>query len=247
MATTAQGSDIDRAKGWAKKFLADWKAGTGGGNGRGRNAAPRAPKATSAHMLSQRDSWPAHVRAMGEQPPASPPGDRPGGNGNLCLTHARRNLLILGPPRSEKTAGVLTPAILCHPGPVVSTSTKADVLRATGLVRARLGRVWHYSPDGGETPPGCHGASLVTDPAVCQVVIGDRSGQGHGRHLRAIQQRELGLLPHQGRGHDRCTAPCGRARRQADDVAAYGPSTVSGASSKRPRRSLIRASRPTPR
>ena len=26
MATTAQGSDFDRAKGWAKKFLADWKA-----------------------------------------------------------------------------------------------------------------------------------------------------------------------------------------------------------------------------
>jgi hypothetical protein len=77
-----------------------------------------------------------------------------GGNGNLYLTHARRNLLILGPPRSEKTAGVLTPAILSHPGPVVSTSTKADVLRATGLVRARLGRVWHYSPDGAETPPG---------------------------------------------------------------------------------------------
>ena len=77
------------------------------------------------------------------------------GDGNLYMTHPRRNLLILGPPRSEKTAGVLTPAILAHPGPVVSTSTKADVLRATGLVRARLGRVWHYGPDGAETPPGC--------------------------------------------------------------------------------------------
>ena len=78
-----------------------------------------------------------------------------GGNGNLYLTHPRRDLLIVGPPRTLKTAGVLTPAILGHPGPVVSTSTKADVLWATGLVRARLGRVWHYSPDGAETPPGC--------------------------------------------------------------------------------------------
>jgi hypothetical protein len=36
VATTAQGSDFDRAKGWAKKFLADWKAGTDGRGGRGR-------------------------------------------------------------------------------------------------------------------------------------------------------------------------------------------------------------------
>jgi type IV secretion system protein VirD4 len=78
-----------------------------------------------------------------------------GDSGNLILTEPRRNLLILGPPRSQKAAGVLTPAILSHPGLVVSTSTKADVLRATGLVRARPGKVWHYSPDGGETPAGC--------------------------------------------------------------------------------------------
>ena len=106
-------------------------------------------------MLGGRDSWPGLVQDMGQNPQLRRLVIGTMGNGNLCLTHPRRNLLILGPPRSEKTAGVLTPAIVGHPGPVVSTSTKADVLRATGLVRARLGRVWHYSPDGAEAPPGC--------------------------------------------------------------------------------------------
>jgi len=155
VATTAQGSDFDRAKRWGKKFLADWKAGTSDGNGRGRSAAPQSPQGDIGHMLSQRDSWPGLVRAMGQNSQLHRLVIGTAGDGNLYMTHPRRNLLILGPPRSEKTAGVLTPAILAHPGPVVSTSTKADVLRATGLVRARLGRVWHYGPDGSETPPGC--------------------------------------------------------------------------------------------
>ncbi len=34
MATTTQGSDFDRFRRWGKKFLADWKAGAGNGNGR---------------------------------------------------------------------------------------------------------------------------------------------------------------------------------------------------------------------
>jgi len=188
VATTTQGSDFDRVKGWGKKFLADWKAGTnnGSGNGRGRSAAPQSPQGDIGHMLSQRDSWPGLVRAMGQNPQLHRLVIGTTGDGNLYMTHPRRNLLILGPPRSEKTAGVLTPAILAHPGPVVSTSTKADVLRATGLVRARLGRVWHYGPDGSETPPGCV-ELLVADSGLGQVVISDRLGQGHGRHLRAIQ------------------------------------------------------------
>ena len=38
---------------------------------------------------------------------------------------------------------------------MVSTSTKDDVYRATAIVRARNGRLWHYNPLGGETLPGC--------------------------------------------------------------------------------------------
>jgi type IV secretion system protein VirD4 len=76
------------------------------------------------------------------------------GRGDFVYTEARRNLLMLGPPRSDKTAGVLVPLIISAPGPVVSTSTKDDVLRATGLARARLGTVWHFGPAGGAAPPG---------------------------------------------------------------------------------------------
>ena len=154
MATISQQSDFERAKGWAKKFMADWKAGTGGRTSRGQTAN-QGPTGDIAYMLGRRGCWPAHVSAMGQTSQLHRSVIGTGRNGNFRLTHARRNLLILGPPRSGKTAGVLTPAILSHPGPVVSTSTKADMLRAMGLARARLGRVWHCSPDGSETPPGC--------------------------------------------------------------------------------------------
>ena len=134
-----------------KKFFKEWQDSAGGG------AHQRPGEYTSdiGRMTNVWDPWPSQIRAMSQQGNLHKLVIGAGENGNLITTEPRRNLLILGPPRSEKTAGVLIPAILSHPGPLVSTSTKADVLRATGLVRARLGRVWHYSPDGGETPPGC--------------------------------------------------------------------------------------------
>ena len=155
MAHPMQESDYHRITRWGKKFIADWKAGADNGNGRAGSAPHRGVQGTIAYLLAQRDPWPACVRMMGQNSQQHRLVIGTLGDGGLYATHPRRNLLILGPPRSEKTAGVLIPAILAHPGPVVSTSTKADVLRATGLVRARLGRVWHYGPDGGETPPGC--------------------------------------------------------------------------------------------
>ena len=157
MATTSQGSEFDRAKRWGKKFLADWKEGSGNRTGRGQSQAGGASwqPGDVGEMLARWDCWPHLVEAMARngQLHRLVIGTE-GANGALAMTEARRNLLILGPPRSDKTAGVLTLSILAHPGPVVSTSTKADVLRATALVRSRLGRVWHYSPDGSETPPG---------------------------------------------------------------------------------------------
>src|SRR4051812_31023779 len=48
------------------------------------------------------------------------------------LTASRQqSVLVLGPPRSGKTSTVICPSILIAPGPVVSTSTKLDVLHAT--------------------------------------------------------------------------------------------------------------------
>lgn len=61
---------------------------------------------------------------------------------------AGRAVLLLGPPRSGKTSGVIIPAIVSHTGPVVSTSTKPDVFRATRPARAVDGQVWVFNPTG---------------------------------------------------------------------------------------------------
>ena len=63
-------------------------------------------------------------------------------------SRAERAVLVLGPPRAGKTSGVIIPAVIAHPGPVVSTSTKADVARATRPVRSRGGRTWLFDPTG---------------------------------------------------------------------------------------------------
>ena len=55
-------------------------------------------------------------------------------------------VLLLGPPRSGKTSGVIVPSLLAHTGPAVSTSTKPDVLQATAGARSGLGDVWEFSP-----------------------------------------------------------------------------------------------------
>jgi type IV secretion system protein VirD4 len=74
-------------------------------------------------------------------------------------TRPDRHLLVIGPPRSGKTSSVIIPAVLCAPGPVVTTSTQLDVFQATALSRS-LGvspanRLWVYDPTGTEeTPPG---------------------------------------------------------------------------------------------
>jgi type IV secretion system protein VirD4 len=59
-------------------------------------------------------------------------------------------VMVLGPPRSGKTSAVMIPAILSAPGPVISTSTKLDVMSATRLARAELGQVWLFDPAGTE-------------------------------------------------------------------------------------------------
>jgi type IV secretion system protein VirD4 len=64
-------------------------------------------------------------------------------------------VLVLGPPRSGKTSSLIIPSVLAASGPVVSTSTKIDVLQATAAARSRFGRVWLFDPSGTEpVPPG---------------------------------------------------------------------------------------------
>jgi type IV secretion system protein VirD4 len=57
-------------------------------------------------------------------------------------------VLVLGPPRSGKSSAVMVPAMLAHPGPALSASTKPDVLAATIAARSRLGCAWRFDPTG---------------------------------------------------------------------------------------------------
>jgi type IV secretion system protein VirD4 len=76
-----------------------------------------------------------------------------GDDGQWRFARPERAALLLGPPRSGKTSGVIIPAVLAHTGPVVVTSTKPDVARATARARARDGRVWMFDPTGTSHPP----------------------------------------------------------------------------------------------
>jgi type IV secretory pathway TraG/TraD family ATPase VirD4 len=83
--------------------------------------------------------------------PALPPsgvylGVAQGGRGRW--SRAGRAALVIGPSQSGKTTSVIIPTLLHYPGPVVSTSTKPDVLSATMSARWERGRVWQFDPTG---------------------------------------------------------------------------------------------------
>ncbi len=64
-------------------------------------------------------------------------------------------VMVLGPPRSGKTSGVIVPSIVAAPGAVVATSTKPDVASATAAIRRGLGPCLLYDPSGTVPPvPG---------------------------------------------------------------------------------------------
>ncbi|HEX3796226.1 MAG TPA: TraM recognition domain-containing protein [Acidimicrobiales bacterium] len=70
-------------------------------------------------------------------------------------TSPERSMLVLGPSRSGKTSSLVIPNILLAEGPVVSTSTKPDVMQATSPPRAHKGWNFLFDPSGEiECPPG---------------------------------------------------------------------------------------------
>jgi type IV secretion system protein VirD4 len=76
-----------------------------------------------------------------------------GDDGQWRFARPERAVLLLGPPRSGKTSGVIIPAVSAYIGPAVVTSAKPDVARATARARARDGRVWMFDPTGTSRPP----------------------------------------------------------------------------------------------
>lgn len=79
------------------------------------------------------------------------------GGGDLGAVWAtpERSVLVLGPPRSGKTTSIIVPSVLAANGPVVSTSTKPDVMMFTAAARNRAGETFLYDPSGTvERPAG---------------------------------------------------------------------------------------------
>jgi type IV secretion system protein VirD4 len=60
----------------------------------------------------------------------------------------QRSTLVLGPSRSGKTSSLVIPNLLLAQGPVVSTSTKSDVMDATSWTRQRDGWCFLFDPSG---------------------------------------------------------------------------------------------------
>ncbi|MHB8695020.1 MAG: type IV secretory system conjugative DNA transfer family protein [Solirubrobacteraceae bacterium] len=88
--------------------------------------------------------------------------------GSWRYSRSERAVLLLGPPRSGKTSGVIVPTVIGHPGPVVSTSTKPDVLADTHAARLRFGRVWVFDPTGSSAATLPAGVSeLRWSPVTC--------------------------------------------------------------------------------
>jgi len=103
------------------------------------------------------------------------------GRGRLVIgTHQRRpvamearhSLLVLGPTQSGKTSGLAIPAILEWPGPVVATSTKADLIADTIGWRSHLGAVHVFDPTAVTSYP----ASQWTPLAGCDTWPGATRG-----------------------------------------------------------------------
>ncbi len=68
--------------------------------------------------------------------------------GRLIASERRASVLVLGPSQSGKTTGLVVPALLEWPGPVLSTSVKSDVVHDTHTARANRGTVHVFDPTG---------------------------------------------------------------------------------------------------
>ena len=114
------------------------------------------------------------------------------------------HLLVMAPPRTYKTA-FLADVILRYPGPVIATTTKADIHALTSAVRAELGPVHVFNPQhiGGVAVhlPLVPGRRLPgpghRDPPRRRVRVRRLPEGRRGRHLLVRQSHRLParLLP----------------------------------------------------
>ncbi|MBO0687556.1 MAG: type IV secretory system conjugative DNA transfer family protein, partial [Candidatus Dormibacteraeota bacterium] len=112
-----------------------------------------------------------------------------GGSSFLAGTR-EDSVAVVGPPRVGKTAGLLIPQALLWAGPLVSTSVKPDVLRASAARRLELaagfgGSIEVYAPTASEPVEGLQPLRWspldgCQDPTVCQLRVLSMVGAAGG-------------------------------------------------------------------
>lgn len=138
----------------------------------------KAAAADAGHgpKFEKRSTTSLFTRSTGESPVTSNLPARPGGyfgftdRGATVTASPRGAALVIGPPASGKTQGVIMPSVAFAPAACVSTSMKAEVLAATMAARQQRGRCWLFDPGGGPPPAGVIG--LRWNP-LCDVVDWD--------------------------------------------------------------------------
>jgi type IV secretion system protein VirD4 len=131
--------------------------------GLGRPIAPRVrgrqPQAGSATWASPRELGVLRVRRP--QPGRVILGRTSGAFGRLLAAEDCHSVLVFGPPDSFKSTGLVIPAILEWTGPVLATSVKPDVIRATRAHRERRGHVVVLDPLGTSVLAGARWTPLA--------------------------------------------------------------------------------------
>ena len=108
-------------------------------------------------------------------------------------------VLVLAPQRTGKS-GLIGDRIVDHPGAVLATSTRADLLATTGADRALLGPVHVFNPQGvGDVPSTLRWdmlapcADLVMARRMAAWLTGGSKGSGHGNIEWFEQKGEVAL------------------------------------------------------
>jgi type IV secretion system protein VirD4 len=125
------------------------------------------------------------------------------GNYNNALLSIQKDVqtLVIAPPRSGKTSGLVIPAALEHEGPLVTTSVRSDVRDQTIARRQQLGHVFGWDPFGTHTDSwnpiqGCKnwGHSLQVARWLTQAV--DLGSGGNTEYFAQEAQGMIGPLLH---------------------------------------------------
>ena len=135
-----------------------------GARARVQRIAARPSSAQTAVRICSMRSWLSPPDMAHTWVSTGPAGGGMRRSSGRCWCSARRG--------RARPAAVIIPALLSHNGPVVSTSTKPDVLAATARRSRAAGRVWEFDPTGTGHRPRASAAA---------VVAGTCSGSGTGR------------------------------------------------------------------